>query len=91
MVGCDRAYVALRRQQGLCRLLSPEAGCAFAASVFALLYRGTCTSSLVRSHTSRSPGARHLRACPVREVSLPSSDRVRVGRRRRGGSLGPRC
>jgi len=30
--------------------------------------RGTCASSLVRSHTSRSPGARHLRACPVREV-----------------------
>ncbi|MQL74075.1 hypothetical protein Taro_006444 [Colocasia esculenta] len=46
----------------------PEAGCASAASVFALLYRGTCASSLVQSHTSRSPGARHLRACPVREV-----------------------
>ncbi|MQL77846.1 hypothetical protein Taro_010262 [Colocasia esculenta] len=30
--------------------------------------RGTCASSLVRSHTSRSPGARHLRTCPVREV-----------------------
>ncbi|MQL99858.1 hypothetical protein Taro_032587 [Colocasia esculenta] len=64
----DWAYVALRRRQALCRLLSPEAGCASAASVFALLYRGTCASSLVRSHTSRSPGARHLRACPVREV-----------------------
>ncbi|MQL73621.1 hypothetical protein Taro_005958 [Colocasia esculenta] len=30
--------------------------------------RGTCASSLVRSHTSRSPGARHFRACSVREV-----------------------
>ena len=30
--------------------------------------RGTCASSLVRSHTSRSPGARHSRACPMREV-----------------------
>ncbi|MQL88200.1 hypothetical protein Taro_020749 [Colocasia esculenta] len=30
--------------------------------------RGTYASSLVRSHTSRSPGVLHLRACPVREV-----------------------
>ncbi|MQM13557.1 hypothetical protein Taro_046482 [Colocasia esculenta] len=30
--------------------------------------RGTSASFLVRSYTSRSPGARHLRACPVREV-----------------------
>ncbi|MQL88839.1 hypothetical protein Taro_021402 [Colocasia esculenta] len=29
---------------------------------------GTSASSLVRSYTSRSLGARHLRACPVREV-----------------------
>ncbi|MQM18632.1 hypothetical protein Taro_051627 [Colocasia esculenta] len=29
---------------------------------------GTCASSLVRSYTSRSSGARHLRACPMREV-----------------------
>ncbi|MQM18781.1 hypothetical protein Taro_051777 [Colocasia esculenta] len=45
-------------------------GCASAASVSAFPYctRGTCASSLVWSHTSRSPSARHLRACPVREV-----------------------
>ncbi|MQL76597.1 hypothetical protein Taro_008992 [Colocasia esculenta] len=30
--------------------------------------RGTSASSLVRSYTSRSPGARKLRACPMREV-----------------------
>ncbi|MQL68260.1 hypothetical protein Taro_000535 [Colocasia esculenta] len=29
---------------------------------------GTSASSLVRSYTSHFPGARHLRACPVREV-----------------------
>ncbi|MQM08939.1 hypothetical protein Taro_041793 [Colocasia esculenta] len=30
--------------------------------------RGTCASSLVRSYTSRSPSARHLRACPVERL-----------------------
>ena len=30
--------------------------------------RGTSASFLVWSYTSHSPGARHLRACPVREV-----------------------
>ncbi|MQL86623.1 hypothetical protein Taro_019146 [Colocasia esculenta] len=30
--------------------------------------RGTSASFLVRSYTSHSLGARHLRACPVREV-----------------------
>ncbi|MQL80903.1 hypothetical protein Taro_013351 [Colocasia esculenta] len=30
--------------------------------------RCTSASSLVRSYTSRPPSARHLRACPVREV-----------------------
>ncbi|MQM16476.1 hypothetical protein Taro_049434 [Colocasia esculenta] len=29
---------------------------------------GTSASSLVRSYTSRSPSAWHLRACPMREV-----------------------
>ncbi|MQL99832.1 hypothetical protein Taro_032563 [Colocasia esculenta] len=54
----------------------PETGRASAASVFALLYRGTCASSLVRSHTSRSPGAWHLKACPVREVVTVTWDPV---------------
>ncbi|MQL84478.1 hypothetical protein Taro_016990 [Colocasia esculenta] len=30
--------------------------------------RGTSASSLVQSYTSHSPGAQHLRACPMREV-----------------------
>ncbi|MQL70113.1 hypothetical protein Taro_002411 [Colocasia esculenta] len=50
-------------RQGLCRLLSPEAGCASAASVFHVTV--PVAPVLV---PYRSPGARHLRACPVREV-----------------------
>ncbi|MQL87820.1 hypothetical protein Taro_020381 [Colocasia esculenta] len=46
--------------------------CDLVAAVFAVstsyCTRGTSASSLVRSYTSRSPSARHLRACPVREV-----------------------
>ncbi|MQM09180.1 hypothetical protein Taro_042050, partial [Colocasia esculenta] len=57
--GGDRAYVAFSAQRQV--VLPP-----LPFSLYCT--RGTCASSLVRSHTSRSPGARHLRACPVREV-----------------------
>ncbi|MQM12711.1 hypothetical protein Taro_045630 [Colocasia esculenta] len=56
---CDRVYVAFSAQRQV--VLPP-----LPFSLYCT--RGTCASSLVRSHTSRSPGARHLRACPVREV-----------------------
>ncbi|MQL71608.1 hypothetical protein Taro_003944 [Colocasia esculenta] len=71
---CDRGYVAFRRRYGLCRIekvtgpMSPSHSrgrLCFRRFRFPLYCtRGTCASSLVRSHTSRSPGARHLRACP---------------------------
>ncbi|MQL97460.1 hypothetical protein Taro_030150 [Colocasia esculenta] len=69
---------SLVRRHPLCRLLEGDrAYVAFSAQRQVVLpplpfslycTRGTCASSLVRSHTSHSPGARHLRACPVREV-----------------------
>ncbi|MQL87675.1 hypothetical protein Taro_020222 [Colocasia esculenta] len=55
----DKAYVAFSVQRQV--VLPP-----LPFSLYCT--HGTCASSLVRSHTSRSPGARHLRACPVREV-----------------------
>ncbi|MQL76446.1 hypothetical protein Taro_008838 [Colocasia esculenta] len=55
----DRAYVAFSAQRQV--VLPP-----LPFSLYCT--RGTCASSLLRSHTSRSPGAWHLRACPVREV-----------------------
>ncbi|MQL92490.1 hypothetical protein Taro_025115 [Colocasia esculenta] len=57
--GGDRAYVAFSVQRQV--VLPP-----LPFSLYCT--RGTYASSLVRSHTSRSPGARHLRACPMREV-----------------------
>ncbi|MQM17045.1 hypothetical protein Taro_050014 [Colocasia esculenta] len=57
--GGDRAYVAFSVQRQV--VLPP-----LPFSLYCT--RSTCASSLVRSHTSRSPGARHLRACLVREV-----------------------
>ncbi|MQM02530.1 hypothetical protein Taro_035291, partial [Colocasia esculenta] len=75
---CRGRVRAVRRRHGLCRIEKVTAPLPPSQSRGRLCFRrfrfplyctrGTCASSLVRSHTSRSPGARHLRACPVREV-----------------------
>ncbi|MQM16611.1 hypothetical protein Taro_049569 [Colocasia esculenta] len=40
--------------------------------------RGTSANFLVRSYTGRSLGARHLRACPVKEIVTIAWDRPRT-------------
>ncbi|MQL76645.1 hypothetical protein Taro_009047 [Colocasia esculenta] len=51
-------------------------GCRDKSSLFSASYctRGTSASFLVRSYTSRSPSAQHLRACPMREVVIVAWD-----------------
>ncbi|MQM00549.1 hypothetical protein Taro_033290, partial [Colocasia esculenta] len=67
--GGDRAYVAFLKATWPMSPSQSRGRLCFRRFRFSLYCtRGTCASSLVRSHTSRSPGARHLRACPVREV-----------------------
>ncbi|MQL77588.1 hypothetical protein Taro_010000 [Colocasia esculenta] len=65
--GCDGL---MRHDYSRDRLRSCEVSCFCGVFAVSASYctRGTYASSLVRFYTSRSLGARHLRACPVREV-----------------------